>query len=78
MRLEERGIVRVEIQYNEIVDLPRIDEYSYNLHLCKRLQESGIPIIGGPLLPKVDFSKGTLETWDDYDKGMKVFIWSPT
>lgn len=68
-------MIRVEIDCTEIVELPHIDEHSYNMHLCKKLEDAGIPIIGGPLLPKVDFSKGTLETWDDYEKGKKIFIW---
>lgn len=47
----------------------------YPQWVCSQLRESGIPIIGGPLLPKVDFSKGTLETWDDYATGKKIYIW---
>lgn len=70
-------MIRVEINCTEIIEIPYLDELSYNMWLCGKLKEAGIPIIGGLLLPKVDFSKGTLDTWDDHEKGKKIFIWKP-
>jgi hypothetical protein len=66
--------IRVEIN---CMELPKWvdDDRSYKAWICSQLKEAGIPIIKGPLLPEVDFSKGNIETWDDYATGKKIYVW---
>lgn len=68
--------IRVEISADDILKEAFVqDSISINMYICERLKEAGIPIIGGPILPKVDLSKGELITWDDYKTGKKIYLW---
>lgn len=70
-------MIKVEIKYEDISELKYAEQHFYNVWICEKLKDAGVPIIGGPLLPKVDFSKGIVETYDDIKTRSKVYIWKP-
>lgn len=69
-------MIRVEINCDDVPCWAATNEQNlFPIYIFSRLEKAGIPIIGGPLLPQVDFTKGNLQTWDDYETGNKIFVW---
>jgi len=68
-------MIRVDINYGDIPGWAYSCTDAFTSYICCKLKEAGVPILGGPILPRVDFSKGTLTTWEDIEKNIKVFVW---
>ena len=71
-------MIRVEI---DCMNIPQwaatIEGNAFQAYVCSQLKDAGVPIVGGPILPRVDFTKGSLDTWDDYETGKKIYVWKP-
>lgn len=71
-------VIWVEISCLDIPHWALRDDLASACYICGRLQEAGVPIVptvGGPLVPSVDFTKGSLKSWDDVERKTKTYVW---
>lgn len=67
--------ITVTIPSHELDDIS--SDWGRNAEICKRLAAAGVPIVGGPLMAKVDQVNGTLE-WSSAAAGLvEVFRYIP-
>ena len=69
-------MIRVEIDLSEVPKWAQTnDTGAFSCYVASKLSIAGIPIVGSPLLPRVDFTKGTLLTWHDYENDRNIYLW---